>query len=170
MNQNLSIKVFTNNHLGHDLVHAVQNGASLPVKPEVLNELRMTQSSLTNVFPVPQNSLSHRCLGVIRDQTRGFIIIGYNLVLQNDINWERARTNFQSFLARHFHTAHVNIDVIGVAWNASHCWYIMRENEVIIHALTSNSNNNQNVDLTKVSISIIIAGIAIVLVVGLLKR
>ncbi|CAF1136777.1 unnamed protein product [Adineta ricciae] len=108
----------------------VNEGASLPVKPEVLNELRMTQSSLTNVFPVPQNSLSHRCLGVIRDQTRGFIIIGYNLVLQNDINWERARTNFQSFLARHFHTAHVNIDVIGVAWNASHCWYIMRENEI----------------------------------------
>ena len=103
----------------------------------------------------------------MRDRTRGFIIICYDLVLQSDINWERAQTNFQSFLARHFHTAHVNIDVIGIAWNASRCWYIIRENQVIIRALTSNSNNDQRIDFTKV---IIIAASALLFAVVLLKR
>lgn len=74
----------------------------------------------------------------MRDQARGLIIIGYDLVLHNNVNWNRAQVNFQSFLARHIDTAKVNINVIGIVWNAFQCWYIMRENEVIIDALTNN--------------------------------
>ncbi|CAF1292881.1 unnamed protein product [Adineta steineri] len=69
------------------------------------------------------------------NQQPNLIIIGYDMVLQDNINWDLAKRRFESFLARHCNIANAGVDVIGIVWNINTCWYIINATPTLQQAL-----------------------------------
>jgi len=96
--------------------------------------------------------------------------------LENNINWNQAETNFQSFLSRHLNIAKSSVDIEGIIGNANRCWYIMNATPALIQAplideaIKSNSKSNDWKLETGDIVVLSFVGIAAVIGIYVLKR
>ncbi|UJR32407.1 hypothetical protein I4U23_019869 [Adineta vaga] len=136
MDHNISVHRFDDNYSNEDLINSVQHSEIMTVDPALLKELRMVQKvSFKGVFPIAEEQISYQCLEIKHDRNRNLILIRYRISFQDNIDWNKAKINFERFLARHTHTAHANVNLIYIVWNAFDCWYIMTGNQMLRQAL-----------------------------------
>ncbi|CAF4157698.1 unnamed protein product [Adineta steineri] len=129
------VHIFGNSHSDNVLINSIHNSRRVSGKRGSWGHLRMTRASLEGVFPVLPTQHSFACREVKLNQQPNLIIIGYDMVLQDNINWDLAKRRFESFLARHCNIANAGVDVIGIVWNINTCWYIINATPTLQQAL-----------------------------------
>jgi hypothetical protein len=86
-------------------------------------------------------------------------MIEYDMRLENNIDWNQARKNFQRFLRRHLNIDESSVDIEGITWDANSCWYIMNATPALIQALINSNSNYWKAGVGIAALSVAVIGI-----------